>query len=63
MFMIVPLKENKMQIFLSQAGYQKTIQNVPDIGSLLYTSKKGMLQHYNTSPIPPIKVKCFLTGH
>ena len=40
MFMIVSLKENKMQIFLSQAGYQKNIQNVPDIGSLLYTSKR-----------------------
>ena len=22
-----------------------------------------MLQHYNISPTPPIKVKCFLTGH
>ena len=38
--MIVPLKEKKMQIFLSQAGYQKTIQNIPDIGSLLYISKR-----------------------
>ena len=38
--MTVPLNENKMQNFFSQTGYQKTIQNVPDIGSLLYIGKR-----------------------